>query len=137
VRLKFAHLADFATVGNNGKLIVVGIFATIYDQMKAKPIPLPPFHLVAVFDAHVTEGTSHELVVRFVDGDGKSMFPDFQGPIKFQPAGKGRPMEANVLIGFGPGTVKVPEHGDYEFRFQVDGRDAGGVTVTVAPPIAG
>ncbi|MDP3909025.1 MAG: hypothetical protein Q8Q14_01415 [Gemmatimonadales bacterium] len=137
MQLKYAHLTDFATVGNNGKLILVGIFSNIFDALKVKPIPFPQFHLVAVFEAHVTEGTEHKLTVRFVDGDGRPVIPEFHGPIKFKPTRKGRPMEGNVLIGFGPGTVKVPEHGDYEFRFQIDDHDAGGVIVAVTPPVSG
>lgn len=136
MRLKYAHLADYASA-SGGKLTLVGVFANVIDQLKVRPIPFPQFHLVAVFEGHISEGTEHNVMVRFLNEDGQPSGIEFSGDIKFAPTGRGRPIEANLLVGFPAGLISVPDHGDYEFRFQVDGHDIGGVTVSVVPPVSG
>jgi len=135
MQLKFAHLADYVGVDAAGKLTIVGQFGLVYDQLKARPIPFPPFYIVAVFQAHVTEGTDHQVRIHLVNSDGGPVLPPFEGQLKFAPSGKGKPLQANLIVGFGPGLT-VPDLGDYEFRFVVDGRDVGELSVSVVEPTA-
>src|SRR5947207_8108854 len=61
MELKFALLADYATADAAGKLTIVGVFGVVNDVVRVTPIPLPQFWIVAVFNAHVAEGTEHEV----------------------------------------------------------------------------
>jgi uncharacterized protein DUF6941 len=131
--LKFAHLADYAAADVSGKLTIVGQFGIVYDQLKARPIQFPPFYIVAAFQAHVTEGTEHQVRIHFVNSDGQPVMAPFEGPLKFAPSGKGKPLQAHLIVGFGLG-FSVPDLGDYEFRFVVDGRDVGELSVAVVEP---
>ena len=135
MELKFAHLSDYAAVDAAGKLTIVGQFGVVYDQLKLRPIPFPPFYIVAVFHAHVTEGTDHQIRIHLVNSDGGTVLPPFEGKLKFAPLGKGKPLHANLIVGFGPGLT-VPDLGDYEFRFLIDNRDVGELSVSVVEPPA-
>jgi uncharacterized protein DUF6941 len=138
VKLVYAHLADYAGVDAGGKLTMVGLFDTIWDRMKVRPIPFPQFHIASVFEAKVTEGTDHRVQVQLIDQRKRTVLQRFDGQIRFAPSGPGGPLRANLLLGFGPGAITVPELANYEFRFLIDGKDVGGVAVTVleAPPPA-
>jgi hypothetical protein len=134
VKLHYAHLADYAGVDSSGKLTIVGVFDTIWDRMKARPIPFPQFHIASVFDAKVTEGTDHRVQVQLIDQQKRTVLQRFDGQIRFAPSGRGGPLRANLLLGFGPSAISVPELGSYEFRFLIDGKDVGGLPVFVLEP---
>lgn len=134
MKLKFAHLADYAGVDASGKLTIVGLFGQVYDAMKVEPVPFPQFHIVAVFEARVTEGTDHKVQLQLIDQQKRTVLRKFDGAIRFGPTGRGLPLQAPMLLGFGPGVISVPELGTYEFRFLIDGKDVGGLPVTVTEP---
>jgi hypothetical protein len=130
MELRFAHLADFATADASGKLTVVGVFDIVWDNLKQRPIPFPSSHLVAAFAASVAEGSQHQLEIQFVDADEKPVMPPIRAGMVFKPFGPGYPLRAQVIIGFGPGVVRVPDLGDYHFRFLVDGHELGRTQVS-------
>lgn len=134
MKLKYAHLADYAGADASGKVTIVGIFDRIYDALKGRPIPFPQFHIVAVFEARVTEGTDHKVQLQFIDQKKRAILQKFDGTIRFGPTGRGLPLHAPLLLGFGPGAISVPDLGGYEFRFMIDGKDIGGLPVTVTEP---
>lgn len=134
MKLTFAHLADYASVDAGGKLTIVGLFGVIFDQMKVRPIPFPQFHIVSQFEAKVTEGTDHQVQVQLIDQQKRNVIRKFDGPIRFAPTGRGGPLQANLIMGFGPGAIAVPDLGTYEFRFMIDGKDIGGLPVLVIEP---
>ncbi len=134
MHLRFAHLADYAAADASGKLTVVGSFDIVWDQLKKRPIPLPPCYLVASFAASLAEGSEHDLEIRLVDADESPIMESIRGKMQFRPFGPGYPLRTNVLIGFGPETLHVPELGDYHFRFLVDGELVGELPVSVLEP---
>jgi hypothetical protein len=133
VKLKFAHLADYAQAEASGKLTIVGLFGVIFDQLKVRPIPFPQFHIVAQFEAKVTEGTDHRVQVQLIDQQKRTVLQRFDGAIRLAPSGRGGPLQANLLLAFGPGLT-VPDLGAYEFRFLIDGKDVGGLPIMVLEP---
>jgi uncharacterized protein DUF6941 len=123
VDLRYGMLADYAGPGAEGKSIVVGIFDTVYDRLGVRPIPLPPCYLVAVFEAHTTEGTEHQLELRVQDEDGHDIVPAVAMPIRFSPQGPARPLVARVFA-FLP-QFPVPEHGVYTCELLIGGDACG------------
>lgn len=134
MQLKFAHLADYAAQDSAGKLTLVGVFDIVWDRMNERPIPFPPCYLAAGITASLADGTDHDLEIRFVDADEKPLIESFRGKLKLQPFGPGFPLRANVLIGFGPSALRVPEPGDYHFRFLIDDYEVGELPVSVLVP---
>jgi uncharacterized protein DUF6941 len=134
MHLKFAHLADYAAPDSRGKLTIVGSFDIVFDAMKTRPIPFPPCYLVASFAASLSEGTDHEFEIRFVDADEHAVRESFRGSMHLRPFGPGYPLRANVVLGFGPEALTVPELGDYRFVFLVDGAPIGDLAVSVIEP---
>lgn len=137
MRLRFAHLAEYAMTDTSGKLSVMGIFEIVYDNLKVRPIPLPPaMYVVAAFDAHVAEGSDHTLDMQLTDADGKQVLPAIKGlRVKFQTQGPGRPLRGAVVLGLG--GVPVPDLGEYGFQFFMDGKHVGETTFRVTePPVA-
>lgn len=132
--LRFAHLADYAAADASGKLTVVGVFDVIWDRAHQRPIPFPPCYLVAEFAASVVEGSEHSLEIQLVDADEKQVIEPLRGNLKFRPFGPGYPLRSKVLLAFGPGALKVPEPGDYHFRFLSDSSEVGRIPVSVLDP---
>jgi hypothetical protein len=46
MELKYAHLADYASAGEHGKMLIVGIFDTVKAGPQ-RPIGVPPFTSLA------------------------------------------------------------------------------------------
>jgi len=134
MELRFALLADYAAADATGKLTVVGSFDIVWDVIKQRPVPFPPCYLVAAFVASLVEGTEHDLEIKLVDADEEAVAQSITGKLKFQPFGPGYPLRSNVIIGFGPGALTVPELGDYHFQFLVDGKQHGEIPVAVLEP---
>lgn len=137
MELRFAHLADYAAADSSGKVTLVGIFDLVWDLTKVRPVPFPPCYLVASFAASLAEGSAHHLEIKLVDADEHSVLPALTTELHFGATGPGNPLRAQVVMGFGPGTLRVPELGDYAFTFLVDGVSQGRVPVSVREPLPG
>jgi len=137
MELRFAHLADYAAADSSGKVTLVGIFDLVWDRMSARPIPFPPCYLVANFAASLSEGSAHHLQIKLVDADERPVLPPLAADLHFGASGPGNPLRAQVLMGFGPGALQVPEPGDYTFVFSIDGAPLGRVPVSVREPLPG
>jgi hypothetical protein len=129
MELKFAHFADYAAEDRLGKLIIGGIFDQITATTPQRPIVAPAFWLVAQLEAHVTEGTDHQLELRATNADGQDIAPGIQVPVKFTPQGPGRPLRARVLANIG--NFPFPDVGGYSFHLLVDGRHVAEATLQV------
>lgn len=126
MELKYAHLADYAAVGERGKMLFIGIFDRVLAGPE-RPIQLNPFHIAGSLRAYVTEGTEHVLDLRLVNADGQERF-NAQAPVKFQPVG-GQFLEANFAIGIsGLAFIDVE---DYAFHILVDGKHLGILPISV------
>jgi hypothetical protein len=134
MELRFAHLADYATADASGKVTIVGIFDIVWDQSGVTPILFPPCYLAASFAASASEGSSHRLEIRFLDADDQPFMPSISADVVFQASGPGNPLRAQLLLGFGPKAIRVPQVGDYVIRFLLDGTNTGEIPVTVRTP---
>lgn len=116
--LKFALVAELVSETRDGKLNIMGTF----DRIVASKAPAThhSLHLVARFEARVSEGTQHKVKFGLYDADGAAVIP--QSPdidMVFQNTGPGRPFRGQVILHMAP--VKLPKFGDYEFHILVDG----------------
>ena len=130
MELRFAHIADFATVDASGKLTIVGAFDVVWDALGVRPIPFPPFYLVAAFEGSVAEGSEHEIEIRLVDDDENPRAGVIKGKLQLRSQGVGHPARGYLMIGFGPSVISVPDLGDYYFQFRVNGTKLGDVRVS-------
>jgi hypothetical protein len=134
MELRFAHIADYAAIGIDGKLTLVGAFDIIWDVPGTRPIAFPPFSLVVGFEASIAEGPEHELHITLTNDDEETGSLAVEGLLQFRPHGPGHPARANALLSFGPGAVAVPELGDYHFVFAINGKRVGSLRVSVLAP---
>ncbi len=125
MKLKYAHLADYAGAGANGKMTVVGIFDHVFTAPGISPVPFPPCHLLAVFEASVAEGSDHRIRARILNADEEAAGFQLDGELTFYATGPGHPMRAVLSVGLGPGVLSVPAPGDYCLAFWVDGARIG------------
>lgn len=132
IRLRFGHLCDYATQGERGKLILVGIFENFYAAAQG-PVGLPPFWMVIGLECSVGDGSRHVIAIRLLDGDGKTVIDGMHDPEprQFVPAGPGQPLRIQALIQVA--GAAVPGIGDYEFEIRVDGTNVGSVSLGVLP----
>lgn len=130
MEIRYALVADHATEDKANKPIIIGVFDQVYTAPDTSPVPLPPFFLVAEFNAHVTEGAEHRLEMRFTDMDGQDLAPRGEMTLKFVPQGPGRPLVARLLAKVGPG-LSVPGIGGYAIHLFVDGIRRGEVSLHV------
>jgi hypothetical protein len=79
--LDFAVIADYATNTNDGKLIVGGIFDTIW--VPEVPAVQPFMTVVLRIQAHPGEEGGHQVRVRLVDPDGHEVIGALEAPILF------------------------------------------------------
>lgn len=133
--LEYAHLADFVTQDQANKLIVVGIFSHINDNMRVRPIPWPGGVLVASLTASIADGSDHEIEVRLVDGNGQPVGPATRVPVRFVTNGAGYRMRAGLLLRLMPGAIHVPDVGDYDFEFWWGGTRLGTLSIVVQEPL--
>lgn len=129
--LRYGLLADYVTDGANGKTIIVGTFDTVFNTLRLTPVPLPPMFLALGFDAHVAEGTDHNIEIRFTDADGHHVFPPQELPLRFGLRGPGQPLGTHAAIEFP--DLKVQSEGEYAFRILHQGRQLGEISLYVAP----
>lgn len=130
MELRFAHIADFASVDASGKLTIVGAFDIVWDRAGVRPIPFPPFYLVAAVEGSIAEGADHDIEICMVDDDEQTQGGVIKGNLQLRSQGAGHLARGHLLIGFGPGLISVPDLGDYYFQFKVDGVKLGQVRVS-------
>lgn len=129
MELKYAHIADFAGEGAQGKAIVVGIFDTIFVGQGVQQITTAPMSVAAVIEAEVQEGSQHAIKMQLVDADGSPVIPPIEGTVAFLATGPGRPLQAKFFLQFAP--LPLPKIGDYSFDIFVDQRRIGSLPLYV------
>jgi hypothetical protein len=130
--IEFAVIADYAATTNENKLVIGGIFDTLY----AREMPAShPFMVLALrVRAHPGEAGHHQVVVRLVDPDGAEVIQPLEAPLEI---GGLDPLEGGTadlvlhLAGVPFGTF-----GRHGFDILLDGRFERSVQLTVrqAPP---
>lgn len=132
VTLRFAHLCDYAMSEKGSKPVIVGIWDVVFDNMKVRPIPLPPIgFFFARLECSLADGDLHRVRVVIRHEDGHPVHEVSFGELKFLPTGPGRPLRAQLLISIG--GMPFPDLGEYSFELWVDdaGAPLGEATITI------
>lgn len=124
-----AALADYASVSDDGKLNIMGIFHEV--SAPGLPFALPQIYLVFSLEAEPTEYGEERLirvVLRHDNGDGSQVL-GLQGPVRVpQPKRPGR-VVTNQLIGLSGVTL---EHaGNHTFSIEVGEEEVANVRLSV------
>ena len=125
-------LADYATVSQDGKLSVMGIFQEINPP--TLPFALPQMYLVVSYSVGPAEfDTVKDIKIALLDNDGKEMLAlEGQVPVR-RPPRPGTPAYMNQIIGLSGVTFERP--GDYGFAILAGGETKGTVSLHVNRPI--
>jgi hypothetical protein len=125
VELKYGHLADYATLGANGKPILVGVFDRVLVTSSNKPILLPDFDLILSLSCSIADGAAHKLQLKLVDGNAVEVGAGFEADVTLHAAGPGYPLSGPLVLAVR--GLTVPDHGDYQFVVRSDGAQIGTV----------
>jgi hypothetical protein len=129
LRYLVAVLADFASLSDDGKLNIMGIFHEI--NAPSLPFPLPQIYLVFSLEAEPAE-YGEERMIRIVlrhDGAADNEILDFQGSVRIpQPERPGRVI-TNQLIGLS--GVNLERVGNYTFSINVGEEEVATVRMRV------
>ena len=133
--LRYAHIADFVTLGANGKPIIVGVFDRIVAQ--AGEVDVPDFHLIASVFCSIAEGEKHKVTVALRDLDRTPIGEPHTIPLSFGTMGPGNPLSGMLILRVA--GLKLPELGEYEFAVSVDNGEVGTIAISavLGPAVPG
>ena len=127
MELTFLQVADYASMSQDGKLSIMGMFSQI--NVPSFPAGHPQMFVVVQFSVPPAEyGRQFKLTVKLIDEDGQE---NLSTPVLDQvaPRGVGSSVYANVILRL-VGVV-FPKPGTYEFSVLVDGDTKGSLPLTV------
>lgn len=132
MEVTLAVLADYATVSEDGKLNVMGIFQEMNPP--TLPFALPQMYLVVSFAAGPAEfDTVKDIKIALLDNDGKEMLAlEGQVPVP-RPPRPGSRAYINQLVGLH--GVSFARPGDYAFAILVGGETRETVSLYVNEPM--
>lgn len=131
IKMAFAHLCDFAGLGNNGKPIIVGIFDAIQDREQTGSVTLGLAFFITKIEASLVTGTAHDVSIVVQTADMAVVHRVDFGKLEFQSSGPGRPLAAQIIL---PVLgMPFPGMGDYTFAVIVDGVTVGEAPLYVVP----
>jgi hypothetical protein len=82
MEIEFAVLADYAANTDEGKLVVAGIFDSVYAPQL--PVHHPMMAVAMRVRAHPGEEGPHDVRVRIVDPDGREVVPPMDAHVVFE-----------------------------------------------------
>lgn len=126
IKLNCFLIAEYAAITADGRVTIAGTFDTVdVQRLPGAPddalaqIPFPPAYVVAITEASIADGLSHQMRLRVVDGNGQPvMTDDIPIAVNYSLNQFGRPMRNNALINV-RGLV-LPGPDDYVFELYVD-----------------
>lgn len=127
MEIEFAVIADYATTTSDNKLVIGGIFDTVYAP--DMPAQHPVMALALRIRAHPGETGTHQVTVRLVDPDGNEVIQPLEAPVEI---GAGDPLEggtADLVLTLN--GVPFETFGRHSYDIFVDGRFEKGVTLSV------
>lgn len=129
--VSLAVLSDFASVTQEGKLNIMGIFGEVNPP--GLPFSLPLMYLVIVFDASPAEvGSEKNARVVMLDGEGREGL-SIENSLAVPPPGRpGRRTTFNAILALQGVTFQQP--GDYEFSILINGEEKRSVPLRVNEP---
>ena len=127
MEVRIAVLADFASITNDQKLNILGVFR----QISATQVPAahPQFKLVFQLEFNSSESGDKQVKIELVDEDGTEML-SIAGKMHVPRQPGGRAALVNQILDFA--GFAFPKFGDYEFRVVLDGITACVIPLTVA-----
>jgi hypothetical protein len=130
MKLELAVLADFASLTQDGKLNILGIFHEVNPPML--PFPLPQLYLVTSFEAE-SEDYGKQRLIRVVlreENDVGAEMLAIEGLAQVpQPTRSGEIVLVNHVLGLS--GVTFERAGAYEFSISVDGEGKAAVSLRV------
>ena len=134
MEVSLAVLADYASVSQEGKLNILGVFGEINPPLL--PFALPQMYLVSIYDAGPAEvGTDKTIRIAMLDGDGNELL-SLQQAIKVPELKRpGSRITINHVVGMA--GVKFDKPGDYAFVILVGGEEKRTVSLHVNEPPKG
>jgi len=131
MNVKFALIADYASISREGKLSVSGIFDTINPPVL--PFPLPIFYVVVSFEAGAAEyNTKKNVEIVLSDEDGNSLMK-LPNELKIgRPQRGGDMVTANQIAAIAGFPFK--KEGTYQFAILVNGETKTTVPLTINQP---
>ncbi|TLM72842.1 MAG: hypothetical protein FDZ70_08090 [Actinobacteria bacterium] len=133
MRVDVAVVADYASITQEGKLILSGAF----DRVAAMQLPWrhPTMTLVIRLALEPGEPRSFTVAANLVDDDGQPVVPPMEQRVELpEVAGGGQP-SANLL--FTMNGLLLPHAGAYAFEVFVDGSHTRSVPFEVTAPPGG
>lgn len=129
--VKLAVLADFASIGINGKLSIMGIFDEINPSQL--PVALPIFYVVTSFGTYAAEfDTTKDLETVLHDEDGVVLARLSQRVTVPRPARPGTTGTINQVHGIT--GLPFPKAGSYQFAILINGQQADHISLRVNEP---
>lgn len=131
MKVTLAAMCDYASVNQDGKLNILGIFQEI--SAPTLPFQLAQMFLVVSFSASASEAPARKnFEVKLLGADGAQVFAA-QQIVPIQPPPRpGARVNVNAVMGFG-GLV-FSASGDYAFSILIDGDEKESVPLRVNPP---
>lgn len=138
MELKFILIAEYATLGQDGRISICGIIDSLTAtlppgaEVPTGPVVIPKMYLVAGVDCSVSEGTRHRGQLRIVNGHGQVLTDEpfiELGDWNFIMNPHGVPMRFHSIMQLG--TLPMPELGECVFELWVDGVRLGDTTLHV------
>ena len=130
MKVKFAVLADYSNITQEGKINIVGVFDIIHASQL--PCQLHEMQLVLRFEADISErGKQKEVQVRLINGQGDKLL-ELSGRMAIGEAKPGALLLFTHVLTFH--NVVFPSAGDYQFDVDVDGVLQSTVPLKVVGP---
>lgn len=117
MRIDLAVMADYASVTQEGKLVIAGIFTRIVAHQM--PWQHPTMALVFRVDVYAGEPRDHDVLVSCIGPDGDEILPPIRQRITVGPETEAAESSANLIFAAGGVTFQSP--GRYSFEVFVDG----------------
>ena len=126
-----AVLSDFASVTQEGKLNIMGIFGEVNPP--GLPFSLPLMYLVIVFDASPAEvGSDKSIRVVMLDGEGREGLRIENSMPVPQSGRPGSRVSFNAILALQ--GVTFSHGGDYQFSVLINGEEKRSVPLRVNEP---
>ena len=118
MEVRFAALADYAAVDQQGRFNIIGLFTEHYVQ--AFPVQIANLHVALSFRTNALEaGATKQLQVVLQDADGKTII-QLDGQVAVPPPVRpGRPSHLNLCLGIH--NLSLASEGEYQATVLIDG----------------
>lgn len=126
MKVEIFTLCDAAT-NQNGKLNILGSFDSIYSGTTPVVHPQCSVALKMRFDA--IEQGEHNIIINFVNIDGKHIIPQLNGKVRIKFAAHQRTHAENIILNLQ--GLKIEQFGEYSVDVALDGRQLASLPLYV------